>query len=216
MSFSDWIFGTDSPGTMFAALNEDAIVGNHSLRLFTNQTGLFQITGYLVSSPFINGIDHGIIYTLMRIRDNTNFSFYSGLFCMADDDNPEDTGALYVLQVAKGTSNNVQIRKATSGGIDGTGASGTQIGSSGSVNFDTNDDTVCIALEWDSTSSLGTELTGYVGTAIDFSDLAQFTTAIDMSSPLVTTLHEGVFLHQDSSSLGPCDILFDSTRILNL
>lgn len=216
MPFSDWIFNTDSPSTTFAALNEDAIVGNSSLRLFTSQLGLFQITGYLVSSPFINGIDHGIIYTLMRIRNNSNFSFYSGLFCMADDDNPEDTGALYVLQVHKGTSNNVQIRKATSGGIDGTGASGTQIGSSGSVDFDTNGDTVCIALEWDSNNSLGTELTGYVGTSTDFSDLAQFTTDIDMTSPLITTLHEGVFHHQDSSSSGPSDILFDSTRILNL
>ena len=216
MSFSDWIFETTSPNDLFVALDTNSIVGNTSLRLFSDIAGVnLALTGYLISSPFLNGIDHGIIYTLMRIQVNLNSVFYGGIFCMADDFSPPNTGALYVLQVAKGTSNNVQIRKATAGGIVAS-STGTQIGSSGSVNFQNNDDTVCIALEWDSTGSLGTELTGYVGTQTDFSDLAQFTTAIDMSSPLTTTVIEGIFFHQDSVSGGASEILYDSTKIINL
>jgi hypothetical protein len=216
MSFSDWIFDTNLPNDMFAALDIDAIVGNTSLKLFTDVAGSNRsITGKLVSSPFLNGIDHGIIYTLMRVKNNANLTYFGGIFCMADDTDPYNTGVLYVLQVQKGTANNVQIRKSGSSGIIGS-STGTQIGVSGSVDFDTIGDTVCIALEWDSTSSLGTELTGYVGTQTDFSDLAQFTDAVDNSSPLTTTVTEGIFLHQDSVSGGVTEILFDSTRIINL
>lgn len=217
MSFSDWIFNFTT-GDLYAGLYSPGIVGNYSLNLFSGVTGANRaITGYVVASPFTRGIEQGRILTVIKLIDNSNVLFYGGLYCMASSLTTDSIGNVYVLQIGKGTSNNVQIRKASSGGIVGTGTGGTQIGSSDSVSFTNIGDIVCLSIDWDAAHQTfygGTHIKASFGVQPDFSDLSVFEEQVDSSSPLTSTVAEGMFLHQDSSSGSTCSILYDSTSIL--
>jgi hypothetical protein len=215
MSFSQWARNFSGASNFFS-LEFPGILGDSSLQVGTTSTGANQAQAVYLStaSGLTRGITRGRIITLIRYKTAHTSDAYCGLFCMGSSLTTATVGALYAVELEVGTTNNVTLKKVTSGGIQQIEL-GTQIGSTYSVDFDTLDDTVSIQLDWDAENQGfygGTQLKLGLGTSTDFSDLTIVATEVDSTSPITVSTVEGLYTLNENLSAG-MRVQFDQTTI---
>lgn len=156
-------------------------------------------------------LSHGRIRTLVKPHFNAG-NFFQGIYFMASQSYiASSTGAYYAVNV-NGAALNFQVRKQTSGGMSGFNTSST-LGSGGAW---VAGNTYGLEVEWhqDIPNLNGVFITVKVGSALNFSDLTTIITLLDTSTPLSTTLGEGLFVSNLASASG--STLFDDTRLTRL
>ena len=224
MAFSNWTFLTGS-ANYFAHLSEpgfpDSLSEGTGALIIHNTTGTLGggVVGYVNTSTdsFLQlGLLKGSIRSLFRRGDDASVvDHFAGLFCMASDLNAHNTGQLYGLHVELMASNNIQLRKGSSGGVLGVGTVGTQLGSTFTADFQGAGSIVALELSWNAEeqSSLGgTELVVRMGFEQDFSDLVTIINVVDTTSPLTTSVAEGIWTSYISFGLETF-VHLDQTRI---
>lgn len=208
MAFSDWDFF--GPPTEALQPSSAAIVGSSSLEVTGNNSQAWQ--GQL-NSGFSRGFTIGKIRTLMNVESTSDpTNLYPGIFCMSESENVTAiTNDLYAVAVnPNNVSGNVQLKKLNNGILDFDSES--VLGSS-QIDF-TVGNTIALELEWlaDVDQIGGVLLRVRTGTELDYSDLSEVITYVDVSSPYTSTFAEGIMCHFQSG-VGVSVILFDETII---
>ena len=205
MAFSNWTFLAGS-ANYHAYLEPsgfpDSLSSDTGALTIHNTTGTVNqgLVGYVntATDSFLQlGLLKGNIRSLFRRGDSLSVvDHFVGLFCMASDLNAHDTGTLYGVHIELTTSNNIQLRKGSSGGVLGVGTTGTQLGSTFTEDFEGAGTIIALELSWNAEeqSALGgTALTVRLGVEQDFSDLVTIIDVVDTTSPLTTSVAEGIW-----------------------
>jgi hypothetical protein len=137
-----------------------------------------------------------------------------GLFCLASQRDLSSTGSCYFISFKRDQINRLTLYKSNN-----VGTTIEEIGGLTPLAFavlsTSANTTYSLELEWyvDIPNLSGTQLKVRVGSATDFSDLALVMSTIDVSSPLTTTVGEGISL---SGSGGSNDYRADKTTLISL
>jgi len=234
MSFGDWdhqIRGTVSSGLELT----NAIVGSGSLKdgNFTGGNLTDQTNTHHLNNTFTRGLTKGRIRTLYGKEHTTTDSRTGpGIYCMCDNLDPANNSSdYYWFGLEHGVSN--QLRLVIAKGVGTTlngalnwtfpGGADTLIASAAVITGFTLGETIPFQLEWnlDLASFGGVRLTASVGLVGDtnFSNLAVVYDIIDSTSPLTTSLIEGIGMMWPLGAPGIDDgehTLWDSTGVFQL
>ena len=220
MSFSQWTFDGSTDLTVgLDAVNN--VVGASSLGAFSLSVnfnrGKF---GYVSNASGLQrGITKGKVRSIFRVRNpaviNTSLNVSCGLYCMASTLSLLSSGSAYGFDIIASTAgSNVSVRKWTFGVLASHTA--TVLGSTTTATFANPGDTVAVELEWDADDQIGlggTRVIARLGTSLIFNDLVTIVDVVDTSSPMTSSLAEGLYFHDDNGSR-ELDLLADSTAIL--
>ena len=203
------------------------LVGNGSviINMGTSTTAFGGVNMYYTAQQ---GFTKGRIRTIMRMdyRPRTYEWQRGGIVCMQSHLNPVDNNAAWYAfswGLRKSTISGSpgqqywMIEKHTADQIHEV-ATGTEIDYEGVSVSD--GDYYPVQLEWvaDIPNLGGTRLTASVGTlnSVDFSTMVEVLDYIDTSSPLITTLGEGLFACQPQNSSSGSKYTFDETSVYQL
>jgi hypothetical protein len=203
MSLSDWEVYKSSGSLGVAIDTATPLVGSGSLQMVLSlSTGRCNLR---LSSAHSRGFLKGKVRTLLQ-PNSAGTTLKMGLYCMASQADITTDGSFYRLMWYNGA---VRLDKPTSG-IDHSPTELTSSAYSLSAG-----QTIALELEWayDLAEWGGTRLVGRVGSATDFSDLAEVIAYTDTSTPLSTSVGEGLFSYTTS---GAKTVLGDETTIFEL
>lgn len=211
MSYSDWEHFTSNVPPLTFSIN----VISPIVSLGSGRIGAGTLAGgstmsninVTVGSGRVQGVVRGKLRTLFR-HDNFTFGGEYGLLCLQSSQNVASLGGdFYQAKVIKNDG-----RLHLSKGI-GTNLFGA--GSLASVAFAPGNNTVwSLELEWvaDLTELGGTALFVRRGFATDFSDLTTVIAYLDVVSPHLISVSEGISVMENAIG-GPFFVDFDSTSL---
>jgi hypothetical protein len=204
VALSDWtVYKTSGEAALIDT--SAPLVGSGSLKITTNTTGVVELVR---ADSGERAFTKGRIRTLMKATGPLT-NPWAGIYCMASQADLTATGSCYCLVLGSAAGNVVRIIKQTAGLDNGSG-------SVASAAFAVDVGTLyCLELEWDydPVTWSGTRLSGRAGVQSDFSDLTELVTYTDTSSPLTTSVGEGIFVASFSASE---TYFFDKTTITQL
>jgi hypothetical protein len=217
MAFVDWEHGEDFSET-FNIQTDEFINGSSALRVTNISTisGESALIARVTSASAINRFyTYGRIRTLIRFVQGSGGSpddIRAGIWCMGSSASISSLptgGNLYLAYIFPDTSNNVLVRRSSSGADDLTAA---LVLATATKSLAVGQD-VAFQLEWRASSSLigGTRLRVSVGDDPGYGDLNEIIDVVDggSSALLVSAGGEGLLIQVNTG--GTCDVIFDDT-----
>ena len=213
MAFADWEnFATGAGTPVFSPETTQQIEGSQSLVIGQTGGAVDMHALHTVASGLTQGVTAGRLRTLVDKKTLSSTSTGTGIICMQSARDVTTSGSCYLLRFNTGAT--FSLVKITSG----LTSSGTTLASGSFSPNPPNDEVFAIELMWFNDVAFGgTRLevrADTSGSVTDFSGLPalpdlQFD---DTSSPLTTSLAEGVFW-QDLGSGSASEIVFDQTTL---
>lgn len=184
-TLGDFTIYLSSAQTVIDLTTVDPIAGSQSARI-ARASGTSVTYGNVVGGPGSSAQVTGRLRGLGKRTESSSNSHQYGLVCMQSaGDLTGGSGSAYGL---RWRGNALDLIKTTAG-LAGFGTVATTALTQGTgVN--------AIQLDWVSDQQAmlgGTALTGWYGTATDFSDLTEVLSYTDSSSPLTSTVNQGFF-----------------------
>jgi hypothetical protein len=211
---TDWVIQKENPSTIVGIDGSTPIVGLGSMQVFVTDA---PERVAIQNNTYTNGILDGRIRANVRIDDmTTDVIDHVGFVCMQSAptiDGASDEGYGLVLSGDNGLSTaTVNLVKYTNGFqsliiLDSVSAGSLGIGTP-----------FVFQLDWVEEALLnGVVLKGYIGvTTVDFNDLVQVVEFTDTSSPLTTSVAEGLVVVSLSTISPTLDVKFDNVSIFSL
>ena len=211
----DWVqdFGTVSASATILHNASTPLNGDRSVRFTCTNGGIVGTKSaaaiYLDTTNHARGFVLGRIRTLIRVDQEVD---HAGIYCLGSVAAGITSGGNSYVFGPAGSTHELTLSKLDNGLFDETpsviNATGVTMGAAPTG-------IKAIELEWkaDLTIFGGTQLICRAGDAIDFSDLAIVFQGVDESSPILTSLSEGLFAFRAGiTNVG--QVTFDDTTVI--
>lgn len=197
MSFPDWTFYTSNPLIEVLNTGEGLVEGVGSLHVdFRPLNNVGSAHGSVTDLPNPRGYIHGSVRTLVHIDelgDGTDTDrWFVGCLAMQSQLDVTGGGAGYAAGILLGAVHHYIVGIYRTGLVPGY-ASFTTL-QTGPATITGTQFTRALELTWNATG-YGVALTLKRGTALDFSDLTTEAVVLHVSTPLLTTVSQGIFAH---------------------
>jgi hypothetical protein len=207
-----------SPITLVSIDNTTPIVGLGSLNTVISDTGALTERLTIQNNTYSNGLTAGRIRSIIEISTLTTDNIgHVGFVCMQNSVtayNTNDAGYAVVVSGDNGLST-TEVSIVKYNNVFTASPSFLDVASTG-VALNTP---FVFQMDWISDFPLlgGTLIRGYIGTnSTDFNDLVQVVEATDVSSPLVSTISEGLIQVLFSGAATTFDVKWDETSFFEL
>ena len=231
MALGDWVINTTANFATSLEISTP-LVGNGSLRqAFGPQVAAGHGANLHLTGSFARGFTKGRIRTLLRVRtrpaSTNDVNTGAGIICMQSALNVTASGSCYFAgwghnEAATGDNTRRFYILKVDGGLSDTSVSASQYLADSSTVTTTDGDYYPLEFEWqvDIPNLGGVRLILRRGTlnSTDFGTLATVYDIIDSTSPLTTTVAEGVGSIRGNTTTSGADFVFnwDETSVFQL